>query len=121
MSQKNIIAYFRSEQRAKEAVQQLKRGGFESVDLSRFSLTPGEDVSDLDNPIAEPISSLATITGAHVSSRDAGILVSADVHSSGMADGSEEWGAEDLSVTVITDEERWEEAESILKQAGGRL
>jgi hypothetical protein len=121
MGERSVIAFFRTERRAKEAVEQLKAQGFETVDLSRFSLSPREDGSDLDNPIAEPPSALSTITGAPVSGRDAGILKAADIHSSGMADGSDEFGAEDLSVTVVTDEERFEEAEEILKQMGGRL
>jgi hypothetical protein len=121
MGERSVIAFFQTEGQAREAVQQLKAEGFETVDLSRFSLSPKEDGSDLDNPIAEPISSLATITGAPVTGRDAGILKAADIHSSGMADGSDEFGAEDLSVTVVTDEEHFEEAEKILEQMGGRL
>lgn len=121
MKERSVIAFFQTERRAKEAVEELKAQGFETVDLSRFSLSPKEDGSDLDNPIAEPISSLSTITGAPVTGRDAGILKGADIHSSGMADGSDEWGAEDLSVTVVTNEERFEAAEKILEQMGGRL
>ncbi|GGE09382.1 hypothetical protein GCM10011571_08350 [Marinithermofilum abyssi] len=121
MGERSVIAFFRTERRAKEAVEQLKAQGFETVDLSRFSFSPREDGSDLDNPIAEPPSALSTVTGAPVSGRDAGVLKAADNYSSGMADGSDEFGAEDLSVTVVTDEARFEEAEEILKQMGGRL
>ncbi|PTX55130.1 hypothetical protein C8P63_12110 [Melghirimyces profundicolus] len=121
MGERNVIAFFRTEPQAKKAVRQLKAQGFDTVELSRFSLSPKEDGSDLDNPIAEPPSSLSTVTGAPVTGHDPGILKAVDIHSSGMADGSDEFGAEDLSVTVITDEGRFEEAEKILEQMGGRL
>jgi len=121
MGQRNVIAFFRTERQAQQAVQQLKARGFDTVDLSRFSLSPKEDASDLDNPIAEPPSSLSTLTGAPVTGRDPGILKAADIHSSGIADGSDEVGAEDLSVTVITDDSRFDEAEQLLEQMGGRL
>ncbi|PTM59858.1 hypothetical protein [Desmospora activa] len=120
MGERNILAYFRTESRAKEAVQRLKEAGFNTVDLSRFSLAP-EDHSDLDNPIAEPFSSLASATGADVSSRDAGILVGAHTESSGMADGMHQFGAEDLCVTVVTTADRYEQAESILKELGANI
>ncbi|MGF7088450.1 uroporphyrinogen-III synthase [Kroppenstedtia sanguinis] len=121
MGERSVIAFFRTEEQAHKAVQRLKAEGFDTVDLSRFSLSPREDGSDLDNPIAEPISSLSTITGAPVTGRDAGILKAADPHASGMADASDEWGVEDLSVTVVTDEEHFEKAEQILEQMGARL
>jgi hypothetical protein len=121
MGERNILAYFNTESRAKEAVRRLKEAGYETVDLSRFSLAPGEDRSDLDNPIAEPFSSIASATGTSVSSRNAGILMGADVGSSGMADGMHEFGAEDLCVTVVTTADRYDRAEAILKELGANI
>ncbi|QKG84053.1 hypothetical protein GXN76_05905 [Kroppenstedtia pulmonis] len=121
MGRRNILSYFSTEKQAKEAVKNLKANGFETVDLSRFSLTPGGDASDLDNPISEPLSSLVSGTGGNVSGRDAGILQAVSVESSGMADGSHQWGAEDLCVTVVTDDEHYDKAITLLEQAGARI
>jgi hypothetical protein len=122
MKEKSIIAYFRTEKNAQKAVQELKERGFETVQMDRFSQFPGENVVDLDNPISESPSSLASITmGAAISSRDAGVLAAAHPDASGLsgADGLD--APEDVIVTVVTDEAREEEARSLLERAGGRL
>jgi hypothetical protein len=122
MEEKGIIAYFRTEERAEQAVQELKKRGFETVQMDHFSQFPGENVVDLDNPLSEPPSSLASLTmGTAINSRDAGVLAAAHPDASGLsgADGLD--APEDVIVTVVTDEAREEEARSILEKAGGRL
>jgi hypothetical protein len=126
MGEKSILAYFRTEERANEAVRELRRRGFETVQMDHFSELPGENVVDLDNPIAEPPSSLASLTtGTAINSRDAGVLAAAHPDASGMAaadTGADAFDSvEDVIVTVVTDEEREEEARSVLERAGARL
>ncbi|MFS8513215.1 MAG: hypothetical protein LOD87_05790, partial [Planifilum fulgidum] len=77
---------------------------------------------DLDNPISESPSSLASITmGAAISSRDAGVLAAAHPDASGMAGADGMESPENVIVTVVTEEDREEEARSLLEWAGGRL
>ncbi len=122
MEEKGIIAYFQTEERAQRAVDELKKRGFATVQIDHFSQFPGENVVDLDNPISEPPSSLASVAmGAAISSRDAGVLAASHPDASGLsgADGLE--APEDVVVTVVTDKAREEEARTLLERAGGRL
>src|SRR5690606_1995742 len=122
MGEKSIIAYFRTEKNAQKAVRELKERGFDTVWMDHFSQFPGENVVDLDNPISESPSSLASITmGAAISSRDAGVLAAAHPDASGMAGADGMESPENVIVTVVTEEDREEEARSLLEWAGGRL
>ncbi|MBO2532045.1 MAG: hypothetical protein CW342_04025 [Thermoactinomycetaceae bacterium] len=122
MGEKSIIAYFRTEKNAQKAVRELKERGFDTVRMDHFSQFPGENVVDLDNPISESPSSLASITmGAAISSRDAGVLAAAHPDASGMAGADGMESPENVIVTVVTEEDREEEARSLLEWAGGRL
>ncbi|MFC4077475.1 hypothetical protein [Salinithrix halophila] len=121
MAERNIFAFFRSEQRAKQAVQRLKEQGFDTVSLSRFNPDLTAVNSNMDIMIGETLGKTMGPAGFSPDTQGAEILQAADEKESGMADGSDEWGAEDLSVTVITDETRAEEAEQLLKEMGGNL
>lgn len=121
MAEKSIIAYFRTEEAAERAVQELKKRGFDTVQLDHFSHFPGDGGVDLDNPISEAPSSLAGLTtGGAISSRDAGVLAAAHPDVSGLS-GTDDTAPENVIVTVVTDETREEEARSLLERAGGRL
>lgn len=122
MKEKNILAYFHSEEEAKRAEEKLKTLDVIALQIDRISPYPGRDVSDLDNPLSEPIASLSsTVLGSSVSSRDAGILLAANPDASGMADGSGLERDRNILLTVIVNEDQLEEAISFLKQEGALL
>ncbi|MBN2908703.1 hypothetical protein JQC72_04105 [Polycladomyces sp. WAk] len=121
MKEQGILAYFRTEEQANKAAEELKRRGVENVQVDRFSVFPSTEERDLDNPIAEPISSLAqNVMDAYISSPDAGVLAAAHPSASGMADGSRITD-EDVLVTAVVDESRLEEMRALLASMGARL
>lgn len=122
MKERGILAYFRTEEQAKEAAEELKRRGVEMVQVDRFSVVPPTQERDLDNPISEPISSLAqSVMSANISSPDAGVLAAAHPSASGMADGSGWETDEDVLVTAVVDESRLEEMRALLESMGARV
>jgi hypothetical protein len=122
MKERGILAYFHTEEQAKQAAEELKRHGVEIVQVDRFSVIPSTEERDLDNPIAEPISSLAqNVMDADISSPDAGVLAAAHPSASGMADGSGWQSDEDVLVTAVVDESRLEEMRALLESMGARL
>lgn len=122
MGEVTILAYFHLEEDAKKAAQELKKRRFETVQLADFSPMPGENASDLDNPISEPMSALATeVLEAKISGRDAGILAASRTDASGMADGAHRDKMENWLVTVVAPAERHQEAKQVLKQHGARV
>ncbi|SDW45113.1 hypothetical protein SAMN05444487_103185 [Marininema mesophilum] len=122
MAERTIFAFFRTEQRAIEAVHKLKEHGFDEVTLSRFNPDLTAEIGSLAFTVADPLIGPSLQMGSTTdSSYDANILRSTDTKANGMSDGCAEWGAEDLSLTVIVDETRAEEAEQLLEGMGGRL
>jgi len=122
LKEQGILAYFRTEEQANKAAEELKRRGVEVVQVDRFSVFPSTEERDLDNPIAEPISSLAqNVMDAYISSPDAGVLAAAQPSASGMADGSGWKTDEDVLVTAVVDESRLEEMRALLASMGARL
>lgn len=122
MSEVNFLAFFEQEAAARRAVRELKQRKFDVVQLDRISPFPGRNASDLDNPISEPIGSLATeVLEANVEGPDAEVLAAAHPDASGMADGEGHQSMENWLVTVIAPHERHEEAKQVLKRYGARL
>lgn len=122
MKDVSLLGFFHREDVARLAARELKNRGFDVVQVQDFSPVPGENGSDLDNPISEPISSLASeVLEADVSGKDAGILLTARADASGMADGEAADKMENWLVTVVSPRERHDEAKQLLKQHGARL
>ncbi len=122
MTERSILAYFHSEEQAKGAANKLKGLGVVDLQIDFVSPYPGGDLSDLDNPIAEPISSLSSVVlDSSVSGRDAGILIAANPDASGMADGSGLERDRNVLLTVVLQEKDLEKARTILEQEGALL
>lgn len=126
MSQQNLLFYFKSVDDAKQAEQALHDAGFTEVQVDEISAYPGEGVQERMNPITGNIPSLADLTlAADISRKSAGILTTSDVNASGMSDGfnmnegHEQEAGRNVLVTVVTSEERGDEARGILKKYGG--
>lgn len=122
MGEVTVLAYFHREEDAKKAAHELKRRQFETVKKADFSPMPGENASDLDNPINEPMSALATeVIEAKISGRDAGILAASRTDASGMADGTPWDKMENWLVTVVAPAARHQEVKQVLKRHGARV
>jgi hypothetical protein len=127
MGERSIFAYFQTMERAQEAAQKLKQRGFETVQVDRFSPIPGggkepDQDHGLNSILRQQDSSLTTTTmGLPPISRDRRILAAANPDASGLSDGSPFDHAEDVCLTVITDNSRFEEAIDLLEQLGAYI
>ena len=122
MKEVTLMGFFHEEDAARGGVDVLKANRFEDVQLEDFSPYPGQNASDLDNPISEPIDSLATeVLEAHTGGPDEQRLLATMPDASGMADGERHHSAENWLVTVVAPYERHELAKQILKEQGARL
>ncbi len=127
MGERNIFAYFQTMDRAKEAAQMLKQRGFETVQVDRFSPIPGggkdlDQDEELNSILRQQDNSLTTTTmGLPSVSKDKQILAAVNPDASGMSDGSPFDHAEDVCLTVITDESRFEEAIDLLEKLGAYI
>ncbi len=120
MAEKNILAYFKSPDKAQEAAAKLKDLGVIDLQIDRFRKYPGDGVSRFMNPITGQIESLADLTlGLEDSGPDSRVLLDADVTASGMSDGGNDvLTGHDILLTVVVDEASHHKALEILRQAG---
>lgn len=92
MSTKNVLAYFRRYDQAEKVAEQLKSQlGVDEVQISRISKYPGDGIEEITNPITGNVDSIGELTSdADVDGTNAGVLVGADISSSGMSGGRED-------------------------------
>ncbi|SFJ64463.1 hypothetical protein [Thermoflavimicrobium dichotomicum] len=127
MKERNIFAFFHTMDKAEAAANELKKRGFATVQVDRFSPLPGGGKdTDLDAEIhgilRRQANSLTTSTlGLPPVNNDLRVLATAHPDASGMADGSPFYHSEDICVTVITNEERYDEAYEILERYGAHF
>ncbi|HEY0826776.1 MAG TPA: hypothetical protein VGE40_01655 [Bacilli bacterium] len=122
--EKNILAFFKSETEAESAAAKLKDLQVLDISIDHFSKNPGEGIERQMNPATGNISSLGKLTlGANVDSRSEGILLAADVDASGMSDGGQggQNGARDILLTVVMEENKFDQAKQIVEEAGGLI
>ena len=124
MTEKNILAYFKSAEEADKAKERLKPVHVVDMKLSQFSAFPGEGVDTPMNPITGNFASLAELTlGADISNKGAGILTSTDVSASGMSDGGEGDSTMGYNylLTVVVEDAAFDQARQIIESCGGRM
>ncbi|WCN39392.1 hypothetical protein [Aneurinibacillus uraniidurans] len=121
MSEKNILAYFKSPEEAEKAKAELETLGTIAMQIDRISPFPGDGVERVMNPITGNMSSLADVTlGADVTNRNAGVLLAADVGASGMSDGGQDDTiGRDILLTVVVEESKHHAALQIVEKNGG--
>lgn len=121
MSEKNILAYFKSPEEAEKAKEELQNLGTVDMQIDRISRFPGDGVERVMNPITGNMSSLADVTlGADVTNRNAGILLAADVGASGMSEGGQDdTTGRDILLTVVVEENKHHQALRIVEKNGG--
>lgn len=121
MSEKNILAYFKSQDDAKSAESKIKalRAIDTSVDtVSRF---PGDGVDRVMNPITGDFPGLGYLTqDADFTNKSAAILAAADVTASGMSDSDQHAvTGRNYLLTVVIDEQYYDQALEVIEDAGG--
>ncbi|HEY8418344.1 MAG TPA: hypothetical protein VIK93_09975 [Limnochordales bacterium] len=119
---RSILAYFTRHDQAERAKAELRRAGFETVQVDRLG-TDEAGAHRLHNPLTGRIESLADLTlGVDTGGGDAGPLLAADPDTSGLAhelDADPGAPAPAWIVTVVTTEDQVNRAVHILEDAGG--
>ncbi|RCX22750.1 hypothetical protein DFP94_101333 [Fontibacillus phaseoli] len=120
MSEKNILAYFKSPEEAEGVARKLNALRALEVSVDRFSRYAGEGYDPM-NPVAGKISSLSAITqDAAITNTSAGILTAADPAASGMSHGGQGGPTgHDILLTAVVDESIHHQALRIVEEAGG--
>ncbi|OKP91183.1 hypothetical protein A3844_04965 [Paenibacillus helianthi] len=123
MSEKNILAYFKSPEAAEAVSRKLQSLRVIDMSIDRFSKYPGGARYSGNNPLTGDIPSLATMTlNSTLDSHSAGILAAADSSASGMSHGGEGGPTgRDILLTVVLDSEVFDQALSLIEEAGGML
>jgi hypothetical protein len=123
MAEKNILAYFRSEEEARGAEAKLQALRAIDTSVDRIGRFPGEGITHTMNPIAGDFPSLGSLTqGADFDSPTAGILAAADVTASGMSDGgSDVITGRNVLLTAVVDERVYEQALAVVRESGGMV
>lgn len=115
--QRAVIGSFVESSQARRAAEALRRAGFESVQVDRISLYPGEGPHRPTQPLTGRIESLSELTMGSASG-DTGAALSAHPAASGLAGGPSTRLAPYI-VTAVVPESRADEAARILQHHGG--
>lgn len=121
MSEKNILAFFNSPEQAENALQQIKQLRLVDSSIDRIDGYPGTGIDHWENPITSDFPGLGYLTlGGDFPDRNAGILAATSVSASGMSTGGEDnkMTGRDILLTVVIEEEDFEQAMSIVKNEG---
>lgn len=124
MADRAVLAYFNTPDQAKRALEELKSLRLNEHGIDRFDGYPGAGMEHLDqlgNTIAGTFRGLGFITlGGDFDNPDAGVLAAASVSASGMSSGGPDnrVTGRDILLTAIVDEEDYDQAVEICRQAG---
>ncbi len=121
MAERSILAYFKSQEEAKEALTQVKSLRLVDSSIDRFDGYPGGGLDHIDNPITSDFPGLGYLTlGGDFSDRDAGILAASSVSASGFSSGGPDnrVSGYDILLTVVIEEEDYDKALKIVRDAG---
>lgn len=123
--ERSILSYFPSSNKAQEAAKVLQDSGIGEVQIDRVSRYGAE----IDAHYNNPINRAQTVTGPTLYSEDkqdmddnTRVLLAADPSASGY--GAEDYGVAGgraFLVTVVTNEEKLDQAVDIIKQHGGEV
>ncbi|WP_422660310.1 hypothetical protein ACK8P5_07390 [Paenibacillus sp. EC2-1] len=120
MTEKNILAYFKSPEEAQGVARKLEALKVVDMSINRFSAYPGGEMNNIVNPLTGNIVSLTSMTlNSALSNTSAGILGAADPSASGMSAADDGLHGRDILLTVVLDESVFDRAMSIIEEAGG--
>ena len=123
MSEKSILAYFKSMEEALQAADRLKTLGITGVKIDRFDKYPEGGGGGPVNPLTGEVGWLTALTlRADVTTRDAGVLMAVDPTAAGMSDGGPTAvTGRDILLTAVVDEALHEQALHVVRKAGGMV
>lgn len=123
--ERSLLAYFPTTASAQKAVSELKKAGFETVSLDRVSRFGTVNDPEIDSALAGQATSLAGLTAFsagtdNLANREERVLYAADPSASGYGDTNYGLaGGRSFLVTVVTGEEKADQAAEILRKHGG--
>ncbi|MCR4441760.1 MAG: hypothetical protein QHH10_06410 [Peptococcaceae bacterium] len=120
MSEKNILAFFKSPELAQRAAKTLQELGIEEIQIDRYQSYPGDGINRFMNPLTGQTESLAGLTlGLEETGPDSRVLLDASVSASGMSDGGNDVvSGHDILLTIVVDESLHHQALKVLKDSG---
>lgn len=120
MTEKTILAYFKSPDKAQQAAATLKNMGITDLQVDRIHKYPGDGVGQFMNPLTGQTESLAELTlGVEETGPDTRAVMAADPSASGMSDGGNDIvTGHDILLTVVVDESLHHQALGILRESG---
>lgn len=124
MADRAVLAYFNTPDQAKEALEGLKTLRLSEYGIDRFDGYPGVGTEQLDqfgNTIAGTFRGLGFLTlGGDFDNPDAAVLAASSVSASGISSGGPDnrVTGRDILLTAIVDEDDYNRAVAICRQAG---
>ncbi|WP_088186581.1 hypothetical protein [Desulfosporosinus sp. FKA] len=120
MTEKNILAFFKTSDEAKIAAEQIKGLGVTDIQIDRFSKYPHGSADFVNDPTTGDMPSQAALILGASSDQDTGVLASADVSASGMSDGGQNSvSGRDVLIAAIVDESQFDRAIQFVKDNDG--
>lgn len=120
--EKAIIAGFRTMKDAEQTGEKLKELGILDMRIDRMGYYPVTELEKRpENPITGKFPGLANAVYDRDMDRDASILASATPSASGMSDGNDENVGTDVVLAVVIAADKFDQAEQIVRQAGGQF
>lgn len=117
MSEKSILAYFKSPEEAEGVSRKLQALRVAELSIDRFSRFGGSGMTAGVNPVTGNLASTDTMTSGN---QHTGILSAAHTSSSGMSHGGDGGPTgRNILLTVIVDGNSYNQALRIIEEAGG--
>lgn len=124
MAERNVLAYFNSEEEAQAALDQMAGLRIADSSIRRVDRMPGSGFQPFNSPIASEYTGLGSrALGDGFSHSDAGILGAASVSASGMSTGGPDnkVTGRNVLLTVVVDEQDYAQAVRIASEGGAAV
>lgn len=123
MSERSVLAYFRTREEAEEALAKLQALRVIESRIDRIRLGPGEQEGVWSNPATGQAAGLGEgVLDVRETNPDAGVLTAAYPSASGQHDGGQDGHlGRDILLTAIVDESVHDKAVRLIEQTGGML
>lgn len=119
MSEKSILAYFKSPEEAEGVSRKLQALRVTELSIDRFTRFSGGGLQNAVNPVTGSLARMDSMTAV---SAHSGILSAAHTSSSGMSHGGDGGPTgRNIVLTVIVQPESYQQALSIIEEAGGMI